>query len=51
MVLPDVVFSEIIIIIIIIIVIIMIVVQNNNNSKCLYMVATSVIQLLPMWAL
>lgn len=43
MVLPDVVVSEIIIIII--------VVQNNNNSKCLYMVATSVIRLLPMWAL
>lgn len=43
MVLPDVVVSEIIIIII--------VVQNNNNSKCLYTVATSVIQLLPTWAL
>ena len=47
MVLPDLVVSEIIIIIIIII----IVVQNNNNSKCLYTVATSVIQLLPTWAL
>ena len=45
MVLPDVVVSEIIIIIIII------VVQNNNNSKCLHTVATSVIQLLPTWAL
>ena len=46
MVLPDVVVSEIIIIIIIVIV-----VQNNNNSKCFYTVATSVIQLLPTWAL